>query len=110
MYLQKYKFINIGKIRTFNMRQGSFSYSLLRATKISTGPDCLVCESFVEMMILFCTLQAHSAYRGIGIVKLMGRSSGFIAMQASLASGQIDICLIPEVLLLSTLLKNINLW
>lgn len=27
----------------------------------------------------------------------MGRSSGFIAMQSSLASGQIDICLIPEV-------------
>ena len=43
--------------------------------------------------------QAHSAYRGIGIVKLMGRSSGFIAMQASLASGQVDICLIPEVLI-----------
>ncbi|XP_015071482.1 ATP-dependent 6-phosphofructokinase 5, chloroplastic-like [Solanum pennellii] len=42
-------------------------------------------------------IEAHSAYRGIGIVKLMGRSSGFIAMQASLASGQIDICLIPEV-------------
>ncbi|CAN4114853.1 unnamed protein product [Withania somnifera] len=40
---------------------------------------------------------AHSAYHGIGIVKLMGRSSGFIAMHASLASGQIDICLIPEV-------------
>ncbi|GAU49978.1 hypothetical protein TSUD_238010, partial [Trifolium subterraneum] len=40
---------------------------------------------------------AHSAYHGIGIVKLMGRSSGFIAMQSSLASGQIDICLIPEV-------------
>lgn len=29
----------------------------------------------------------------------MGRNSGFIAMQASLASGQVDICLIPEVLL-----------
>uniref|UniRef100_A0A0D6R285 ATP-dependent 6-phosphofructokinase n=1 Tax=Araucaria cunninghamii TaxID=56994 RepID=A0A0D6R285_ARACU len=42
-------------------------------------------------------VEAHSAYRGIGIVKLMGRSSGFIAMHASLASGQIDICLIPEI-------------
>ena len=30
-------------------------------------------------------------------MKLMGRSSGFIAMQAALASGQIDVCLIPEV-------------
>ncbi|XVF17330.1 hypothetical protein REPUB_Repub10bG0111500 [Reevesia pubescens] len=42
-------------------------------------------------------IEAHSAYHGIGIVKLMGRSSGFIAMQSSLASGQVDICLIPEV-------------
>lgn len=42
-------------------------------------------------------IEAHSAYHGIGLVKLMGRSSGFIAMQASLASGQVDICLIPEV-------------
>ncbi|KAJ0981333.1 hypothetical protein J5N97_009588 [Dioscorea zingiberensis] len=42
-------------------------------------------------------IEARSAYHGIGIVKLMGRSSGFIAMHASLASGQVDVCLIPEV-------------
>lgn len=54
------------------------------------------------LLILSLIWQAHSAYRGIGIVKLMGRSSGFIAMQASLASGQIDICLIPEVLFMQT--------
>ncbi|XP_062084068.1 ATP-dependent 6-phosphofructokinase 5, chloroplastic-like [Humulus lupulus] len=42
-------------------------------------------------------IKAHSAYHGIGIVKLMGRSSGFIAMHASLANGQINICFIPEV-------------
>lgn len=27
----------------------------------------------------------------------MGRASGFIAMQASMASGVVDICLIPEI-------------
>ncbi|KAF9626138.1 hypothetical protein IFM89_031265 [Coptis chinensis] len=42
-------------------------------------------------------IEAHSAYHGIGLVKLMGRSSGFIAMHATLSSGQIDVCLIPEV-------------
>ncbi|KAM7511330.1 hypothetical protein LguiB_010205 [Lonicera macranthoides] len=42
-------------------------------------------------------IEAHSAYHGIGLVKLMGRSSGFIAMHASLASGQVDVCLIPKV-------------
>eukprot|EP00571_Detonula_confervacea_P013653 CAMPEP_0172310932 /NCGR_PEP_ID=MMETSP1058-20130122/13241_1 /TAXON_ID=83371 /ORGANISM="Detonula confervacea, Strain CCMP 353" /LENGTH=531 /DNA_ID=CAMNT_0013023943 /DNA_START=33 /DNA_END=1628 /DNA_ORIENTATION=- len=34
---------------------------------------------------------------GIGIVKLMGRSSGFIAAHATLGSGDVDLCLIPEV-------------
>lgn len=32
-------------------------------------------------------VEASSGYKGLGIVKLMGRSSGFIAMQASMASG-----------------------
>ena len=34
---------------------------------------------------------------GIGIVKLMGRRSGFIAAHATLGSGDVDLCLIPEV-------------
>ncbi len=34
---------------------------------------------------------------GIGLVKLMGRHAGFIATNASLASGQVDFVLIPEV-------------
>ncbi|CAM0951366.1 unnamed protein product [Alopecurus aequalis] len=42
-------------------------------------------------------IEARSAYHGIGLVKLMGRSTGFIAMHASLSSGQIDVCLTPEV-------------
>lgn len=33
---------------------------------------------------------------GIGIVKLMGRSAGFIAAHAALASGDVDLCLVPE--------------
>jgi len=35
--------------------------------------------------------------RGIGIVKLMGRSSGFIATHATLSSNDVDLCLVPEV-------------
>ena len=34
---------------------------------------------------------------GVGLVKLMGRYSGFIAMQASLANNSVDFCLIPEL-------------
>jgi 6-phosphofructokinase 1 len=34
---------------------------------------------------------------GVGIVKLMGRSAGFIAVHATLGSGDIDLCLVPEI-------------
>lgn len=34
---------------------------------------------------------------GIGIVKLMGRSAGFIAVHSTLASGDVDLCLAPEL-------------
>jgi 6-phosphofructokinase 1 len=34
---------------------------------------------------------------GIGIVKLMGRSAGFIAAHATLGSADVDLCLLPEV-------------
>eukprot|EP00882_Tetradesmus_deserticola_P021290 GHRQ01023050.1.p1 GENE.GHRQ01023050.1~~GHRQ01023050.1.p1 ORF type:complete len:434 (+),score=225.84 GHRQ01023050.1:204-1505(+) len=47
--------------------------------------------------LLAAKVEASSGYNGLGIVKLMGRSSGFIAMQASMASGVVDVCLIPEV-------------
>lgn len=40
--------------------------------------------------------EAEGAENGIGIVKLMGRDSGFIAATASLANSVVDFCLIPE--------------
>ena len=103
------------------------------------GFDTAVEES--QRALLAAKVEASSAYRGIGIVRLMGRQSGFIALQvrlatngaavggllagwwpcrwcgewrgdhhggifssclsqptqASLASGVVDVCLIPEV-------------
>jgi 6-phosphofructokinase 1 len=41
--------------------------------------------------------EAMGALNGIGLVKLMGRQSGFIATHATLASGDVNFCLIPEV-------------
>ncbi|KAI3455506.1 hypothetical protein Pfo_012169 [Paulownia fortunei] len=40
--------------------------------------------------------EAESFENGVGVVKLMGRYSGFIAMYATLASRDVDFCLIPE--------------
>ena len=42
--------------------------------------------------------EAHSVRNGISIVKLMGRSAGFIAVGATLASQDVNFCLIPEIL------------
>jgi 6-phosphofructokinase 1 len=41
--------------------------------------------------------EAKGTFNGIGLVKLMGRDSGFIAAYASLANPVVNICLIPEM-------------
>jgi 6-phosphofructokinase 1 len=41
--------------------------------------------------------EAEAAYNGIGIVKLMGRESGFVAANAALATSEANFCLIPEI-------------
>jgi 6-phosphofructokinase 1 len=41
-------------------------------------------------------MEAKGAYNGIGLVKLMGRDSGFIAASAALANPIVNFCLIPE--------------
>ena len=41
--------------------------------------------------------EAKAAYNGIGLVKLMGRDSGFIAASSALANSVVNFCLIPEV-------------
>ncbi|XP_057725362.1 ATP-dependent 6-phosphofructokinase 2 [Arachis stenosperma] len=42
-------------------------------------------------------VEAVSAVNGIGLVKLMGRSTGHIALYATLSSRDVDCCLIPEI-------------
>ena len=41
--------------------------------------------------------EAESAHNGIGLVKLMGRDSGFIAAYSALANSDVNFCLVPEV-------------
>ena len=42
-------------------------------------------------------MEAKGAFNGVGLVKLMGRDSGFIAAYASLANPVVNFCLIPEM-------------
>ena len=41
--------------------------------------------------------EARAAWNGVGLVKLMGRHSGFIAAHATLANNDVNFCLVPEV-------------
>jgi 6-phosphofructokinase 1 len=41
--------------------------------------------------------EAKGAWNGVGLVKLMGRDSGFIAACATLANSDVNFCFIPEV-------------
>ncbi|CAL9202151.1 unnamed protein product [Musa hybrid cultivar] len=60
----------------------------------SFGFDTAVEEA--QRAINAAHVEAESVENGIGVVKLMGRNSGFIAMYATLASRDVDCCLIPE--------------
>ncbi|QHO13608.1 ATP-dependent 6-phosphofructokinase [Arachis hypogaea] len=60
----------------------------------SFGFDTAVEEA--QRAINAAHVEAESVENGIGVVKLMGRYSGFIAMYATLASRDVDCCLIPE--------------
>jgi len=42
-------------------------------------------------------MEARGAYNGVGLVKLMGRDSGYIAAYASVAINEVNFVLIPEV-------------
>jgi 6-phosphofructokinase 1 len=42
-------------------------------------------------------IEALGARNGIGLVKLMGRESGFIAAYATLSNADVNLCLVPEV-------------
>lgn len=49
-----------------------------------------------ERVIDRAHVEAKSVERGVGLVKLMGREAGFIAAAATVASGEVNFCLIPE--------------
>jgi 6-phosphofructokinase 1 len=53
-------------------------------------------SSAVEV-IRSAKVEATGARNGIGLVKLMGRHSGFVACHAALASTDVDLVLIPEI-------------
>jgi 6-phosphofructokinase 1 len=53
---------------------------------------CAAAEEIIECV----NVEANSAQYGVGLVKVMGRDSGEIAAMSTLASRDVNICLIPE--------------
>lgn len=47
--------------------------------------------------IQVANVEAEGFPYGLGVVKVMGRNSGFIAMHSALGCGLADLCLVPEV-------------
>jgi len=72
------------------------------------GFDTAVAEA--QRAIDAAHAEATGSRNGIGLVKLMGRDSGFIAAQATLVTGQVNYCLVPEVdFRLDDFLHNLDL-
>lgn len=61
----------------------------------SFGMETAFSEACVS--IYAAHVEARAAVNGIGIVKVMGRESGFIAVNATLATNDANYCLIPEM-------------
>ena len=74
-------------------RPVALSASQLLTSLVGVQIDkCFGFESAVEesqRALLAGYVEAASAKSGLGLIKLMGRQSGYIAMQASMASGQL---------------------
>ncbi len=75
--------------------------------QMSFGFDTAVSEA--RRVTYAAHSEAEGARNGIGLVKLMGRESGFIAAYAALADTQVNFCLVPEVPFgLETLLRALK--
>jgi 6-phosphofructokinase 1 len=63
--------------------------------QMSFGFETAVTEA--KTAIYSAHTEAVGARNGVGLVKLMGRESGFIAAYAALAYNDVNFCLVPEV-------------
>ena len=67
----------------------------LSCVQMSFGFQTAVAEA--RQAVSAAHTEAKGARHGVGLVKLMGRESGFIAAHAALAGSQTNFCLVPEV-------------
>lgn len=61
----------------------------------SFGFETAVAEAIP--FIQAANVEAEAAEYGVGIVRLMGRETGILAVAASLASRDVNVCVVPEI-------------
>lgn len=95
-----------GAVKIFNeIKQRKLNVAVVGIPKTVDNDVGIIDRSFgfqtaVEMAqqaIGAAHVEAESAVNGIGLVKLMGRSTGHIVLHATLSSRDVDCCLIPEL-------------
>lgn len=95
-----------GAVKIFEMlKERKAKVSIIGLPKTIDNDIALIDKSFgfdtaveeAQRSIKCAKVEARSGINGIGLVKLMGRHSGQIAMFSCLASREVDCCLIPEV-------------
>ena len=87
------------------VRRRGLPLSIIAIPKTIDNDICFVNKTFgfetavaeAQRAIDAAHAEAIGAFNGIGLVKLMGRDSGFIAAHATLVNGQVNFCLVPEV-------------
>ena len=86
------------------VKRRKLSISIIGIPKTIDNDICSIDKSFGFETAVYATNEvitaAHNestgAFNGVGLVKVMGRDSGFIAAYATLANSHVNYCIVPE--------------
>ncbi|HLP76163.1 MAG TPA: ATP-dependent 6-phosphofructokinase, partial [Candidatus Paceibacterota bacterium] len=84
---RKYQLAVVGVPKTIDNDVQFVSRTFGFTTAVSAARDVIECAH----------TECHSVLNGVSLVKLMGRHAGFIAAAATVASQDVNFCLIPEL-------------
>ena len=86
------------------IKKRKLSISVVCIPKTIDNDICSIDKSFgfetavyeTNSVITAAHNESKGAYNGVGLVKVMGRDSGFIAAYATLANSHVNYCIVPE--------------
>ena len=86
-----------GAVKIFDeIRRSKLNVGVLGIPKTVDNDVGISDISFGFQTIIAADVEVESGVNGIGLVKLMGRSTGHIALHVTLSSHDVDCCLILE--------------